>query len=149
MKMTDLVIGEFYVWDGKRVKLLATGAVLQHYQHRGVQIEVAGADNAYYLKTVPTRELTSTWEDYQQARARWDRTEQLKNKELQTMQSKMHEVQEAMEALGLYDSQHVTLNAYLGYTMLSFESVEQMEKLTHALRELYERRENDANAGLH
>ncbi len=132
--MTDLVIGEHYAWKGRCVKLLATGAVLKNYQHKGVQVEVAGHGNTTIIETLSTRELTSTWEDFTGARAMQDREEYIKRHELHRMQSGAKALREVMEQLGLYDPEYTILTAYRGYAILTFENAKQMEKLTHVLQ---------------
>ena len=133
MRMTDLTIGEYYAWKGKRINLLATGVVLKNYQHKGVQIELID-EGPWKHYVIPAREITSTWEDFLIARAEWDHDEQIKRDQLHQMHAAADELRKAMRELDLYDPRQVTLNAYHGYIMLNFHSAKQADKLTHVLQ---------------
>ena len=138
--MTDLTIGEYYAWADKRVKLLATGVVLKNYQHKGVQVETT-IGFTKQLMTIPAREIASTWENYQKAHAEWDREEQIKIDKLRQMRDAVHELQEIMEKLELYDPLWMKLTAYHNWIMLSFDNAEHAQNLARILQELFNFRE--------
>ena len=134
--MTELVIGEHYVWQNQRVKLRATGVVLRNYYHKGVQIELIQGSTGPQLQSVPTREIASTWEDYKAARERRDREKQIAAEQLQEIKSAMDNLQGAMDDLGLYDPLWMTLVAHPECATMTFENAEQVNKLTDALASL-------------
>lgn len=128
MRMTNLIIGEYYAWNKKRVKLLATGVVLKNYQHKGVQIEIAGR-NATFIETVPAREIVSLWEDFQTTRVEWDRKEQLQKEENRKARSAGEYLRHALQMCNI----DAVVTAYPEYILVSFDDRSQVKLLANIL----------------
>ena len=138
--MTDLVIGEYYAWNEKRARILATGVVLKNYQHNGVQIEVPAADDSdtTYLYNVPAREIASTWDHFILARAKWEILELEKRDTQRAATNAKQRVMNALHKLELHND--VSASAYPGYIILTFSSIIAADSLADALYALADAR---------